>query len=269
MRVAGDAAKPSDKLDPRSVIARGCTLVEEVWESLADGRRLNILPLRRTVTDLLELGPGHDGLWGDPRGATPHGLHSVRVCQCSLLIAEGAHLSVALKQDLGVAALVHDLGVARAGAGDAHVRAGALALLQQPGFHEGKVRRVLAIYDHHRQFVETVGGRSNLFGRILHMADDFDNLVRSGVSPAQAVASISGGAGYRYDPVMFQGFINRIGRYPPGTMLKLNDGRVIRTTSVVRSPETFALPRGILMSAKPEWVDLAKGAAIESVLAPS
>jgi hypothetical protein len=192
-RVAGDAAKtPQDKLDPRSVVARGCVLVEEVWESLADGRRLNILPLRRTVTDLLELGPGHDGLWGDPPGATQHGLHSVRVCQYALLIAEGGQLSVALKQDLGVAALVHDIGVARAGGGDAHVRAGSLALLQQPGFHEGKVRRVLAIYDHHRQFVETVGGRSNLFGRILHMADDYDLLVRSGVSPAQAIASITG-----------------------------------------------------------------------------
>ena len=40
-----------------------------------------------------------------------------------------------------------------------------------PGFHEGKVRRVLAAFDHHRQFVETVGGRSTLFGRIFHMEE--------------------------------------------------------------------------------------------------
>jgi hypothetical protein len=69
---------------------------------------------------------------------------------------------------------------------------------------------------------------------------------------------------------MFQGFINRMGRYPPGTFLKLGDGRVIRTTSVVRSPETFALPRGILMPpGKAEWVDLAKGGAIAEVLSPA
>lgn len=47
------------------------------------------------------------------------------------------------------------------------------------------MRRVLAV--HHRQIVETVGGRSTLFGRILHVADDYDNLVRSGPAPAQAI----------------------------------------------------------------------------------
>ena len=225
---------------------------------------MNILPLRRVVTDLLELQPGHDDLWGDPPGASVHGLHSFRVCQYALLLAEGAELSVALRQDLGVTALLHDIGVARAGGGDPHVRAGSLALLQQPGFHEGKVRRVLAVYDHHRQIVETLGGRSTLFGRILHIVDDYDNMVRSGVSPAQAIGSISGGAGIRYDPVLFQAFINRMGKYPPGTLLKLADGRGVRTTSVVRSKETFGQPRAVVVRgadgkpAAPAAIDLAQ-----------
>jgi hypothetical protein len=128
------------------------------------------------------------------------------------------------------------------------------------------VRRVLAVYDHHRQIVETVGGRSTLLGRVLHMADDYDNLVRSGISPARAIGSISGGAGIRYDPVLFQAFINKLGRFPPGTLLKLEDGSIARTTSIVRSPETFALPRAVLVRTadgkRPEGmavIDLAKG----------
>jgi len=266
-RLAGEAAKPpAERLDPKAVVTRGVELVEDIWDGVAESRRMNILPLRRVVTDVLELQPGDDGLWWDPPGASAQGLHSFRVCQYALLLAEGVHLSVALKQDLGVAALLHDIGVARAGGGDPHVRAGSLALLQQPGFHEGKVRRVLAVYDHHRQYVETVGGRSNLFGRILHMADDYDHLVRSGASPAQALGSISGGAGIRYDPVMFQAFINRMGRYPPGTFLRLADGRIVRTTSVVRSPETFALPRAVVMPAGALEVDLAQGGKIAEVL---
>jgi hypothetical protein len=135
---------------------------------------------------------------------------------------------------------------------------------------------VLAVYDHHRQVVETVGGRSTLFGRILHIADDYDNLVRSGVSPAQAIGSISGGAGMRYDPVLFQAFINRMGRYPPGTVLKLEDGRIVRTLSVVRSPETFGAPRSYVVRdasgkppAAPSLVDLAQGAKIASVITPA
>ena len=267
-RLSGDAAKaaPADRLEPMDLVTRGVELVEDIWDGVAEGRRMNILPLRRVVTDLLELGPGHDGLWMDPPGASAHGLHSFRVCQYALLLADGAHLSVGLRQDLGVAALLHDVGAARAGGGDPHVRAGSLLLLQQPGFHEGKVRRVLAVFDHHRQIVETVGGRSTLFGRILHIADDYDNLVRSGVSPAKAIGSISGGAGIRYDPVMFQAFINRMGRYPPGTMLRLADGVMVRTTSVVRSPETFALPRAVTVQEPAQALELAQAAKIAAVL---
>ena len=266
-RVTGDA-RTADAVSPRELVQRGVALVEDAWEGLASGRRLNILPLRRVVTDLLEVKPGNDELWADPPGSSAHGLHSFRTCQYSLLLAEGIRLSVALQQDLGVAALLHDIGVASpapqaaaAGSSEAqpHVRAGSLALLQQPGFHEGKVRRVLAVFDHHRQIVETVGGHSTLFGRILHIADDYDQLVRSGISPGKAIGSISGGAGLRYDPVLFQAFINRMGRYPPGTLIKLQDGRVLRTTSVVRGPETFGRPRGVVQPpASPERIDLAQ-----------
>ncbi len=101
------------------------------------------------------------------------------------------------------------------------------------------------------------------------MADDYDNLIRSKLSPAQANGSISGGAGIRYDPVLFQAFINRMGRYPPGTVLKLEDGRMARVTSIVRSPETFALPRAVLPGPPPSYIDLAQGPKIASVVLPS
>ncbi|TMA32957.1 MAG: HD domain-containing protein [Deltaproteobacteria bacterium] len=276
LKTAGEAERAADKVEAKTVVTRGVELVEDTWEGVAEGRRMNILPLRRVVTDLLELHPGHDQLWWNPPGASAHGLHSFRVCQYSLILAEGASLSVGLRQDLGVAALLHDIGVARGGGGEPHIRAGSLTLLQQPGFHEGKVRRVLAAFDHHRQIVETVGGRSTLFGRILHIADDYDNLVRSGTSPSQAIGSISGGAGIRYDPVLFQAFINRMGKYPPGTLLKLEDGRIVRTLSVVRSTETFAQPRAMVVrgaDGKPPTaaipVDLAQGVTIASVVLPA
>jgi len=260
LRAAGEG---DARLDARTVVNRAMHLIDETWDSVADGRRLNILPLRRVVTDLLEMGPGHEQLWWDPPGASAHALHSFRVCQYALLAGEGIQLEVALQQDLGVAALLHDVGGALPGAGDAHVRAGSLLLLQQPGFHEGKVRRVLAVIDHHRQIVETVSGISTLFGRILHIADDYEHLVRSGVSPARAIGSISGGAGIRYDPVMFQGFINRMGRFPPGSRLRLEDGRVVQSVSVVRSPQTFAAP---LCESEAGPVDLAQGGKVVHIL---
>ena len=39
-----------------------------------------------------------------------------------------------------------------------------------------------------------------------------------------------------------------------GGLLKLADGRAVRTTSVVRSPQTFGLPRAMTLSKPPELV---------------
>jgi hypothetical protein len=36
--------------------------------------------------------------------------------------------------------------------------------------------------------------------------------------------------------------VNVLGRYPPGTLLELEDGRYARSVSPVRGPETFAAP---------------------------
>lgn len=276
-RLAGEELDATDRLDPQAVVTRAIELVEETWDGLAQGRSLNMLPLRRVVTDLLELGPGHDELWWTPPWATPHGLHSLRVCQYALLLGQGAGLSAGLLQDLGVAALVHDLGAATSG-GETHARAGSLALLGQLGFHEGKIRRVLAVLDHHREIVETVGGPSTLFGRILHICEDYDNLVREdrgGVSPALAIGTVSGGAGSRYDPVLYQALVNRLGRYPPGTLLRLADRRVVRCVSTVRTPETFERPRAVVVRGAdgrppptPQLLDLASEGAVSEVLPP-
>jgi hypothetical protein len=40
----------------------------------------------------------------------------------------------------------------------------------------------------------------------------------------------------------------------------------VRTTSVVRSPETFALPRAVVVPGLSEVVDLAQGGKIAAVL---
>ena len=123
-----------------------------------------------------------------------------------------------------------------------HAAAGARLLLRQRGFHEAKVRRVLAILQHHRDANDRL--RPGLFGRILRVAEDYDTLARrSGkLSPTLALAAMLKWAGTRYDAVVLQLLINALGAYPPGTLLKLEDGRVVRSAAPARSPETFATP---------------------------
>jgi len=49
-------------------------------------------------------------------------------------------------------------------------------------------------------------------------------------------------AGTRYDGVLLQLLINALGAYPPGSLLKLPDGRIVRSAAPARGPDTFAQP---------------------------
>jgi len=236
--------------DPGGFLSRALAATDEAFQNLAAGRVPNPLPLRRVVTELLERGVADEQLWADPDGVPPHALHQLRVAQLALLVGRDLGLSSNLLQDLGVAALYHDCGYAAGGAAsggvgvafEKHAATGARLLLRQRGFHEAKMRRVLAILQHHRDAND--GLRPGLFGRILRVAEDYDTLGRrSGrLSPTLALAAMLKWAGTRYDAVLLQLLVNALGAYPPGTLLKLEDGRVVRSTAPARSPETFATP---------------------------
>ena len=89
-------------------------------------------------------------------------------------------------------------------------------MLRQRGFHEAKMRRVLAILQHHRDANDRL--HPGLFGRILRVAEDYDTLARrSGkLSPTMALAAMQKWAGTRYDAVLLQLLVNALGAYPPG-----------------------------------------------------
>ena len=91
-------------------------------------------------------------------------------------------------------------------------------------------------------------GRPPLFARIVRIAEDYDSLTRirgSGgrqLPPPDALARLVAGAGTLYDPLLLKLFVNLMGRYPPGTILELEDKRWVVVVSGARSPETFDRP---------------------------
>ena len=240
-------------------------VVEDFWDALGTDRVQNALPGRRVVTELLDVSRDAGGLLAEPEGSPPHAAHALRVGQLAILLGRALSMGEGELQDLGLAALFHDAGyAAHEGAVPArggqpaekgypppferHTTAGARLLLRQKGFSEAKIRRVLAALEHHRDHTDP-RGRPSLFARILRIAEDYDNLIRVGLgsprvpmSPAEALARMARYAGDRYDPVLFQLLVNRLGRFPPGTLLQLADGRVVRTLTLVRSPDTFDRP---------------------------
>jgi len=254
------------------VLQRAATLVEETWDNVAAGRMLNPLALRRMVVELLAAGIDTDGLWGEVRGETEHGAHAVRVTRVTLAIATGAGLDDRTQQDLGVTALVHDLGYVLAGpwAGPKrssfreHIPGGALVMVRQRGFHAAKIHRILGILYHHHAYKD-IKEVPSLFGRVLRIAEDYDNLCQArggGLSPPAALGSMVSAAGTLYDPVLLQVAVNRLGRYPPGTQVQLEDGRTGRTISLVRSG-LFDKPR--VVTGDGRVVDLAQSGRIIAV----
>ncbi len=278
-RLAEDEGSGGDVL---SVIKRVVRQVEDTWDNLAAGRQANVLALRRLVVDLINVGPASELLWiAELPSASPHGWHAFKVTQLVLLMAQAVGLAPALQQDFGVAALTHDVGYAAPSqtgpSFDGHPMTGARALLRQLGFHEAKVRRAFGAMYHHAE-LDTAGRRTPLVGRILRVAEDYETMIRpggGGMTPPDALGRLAAGANKHYDAVLVQTLINVLGQYPPGTFLGLEDGRIVKSCSCVRSPELFAKPRAVVVreadGSAPlhrELIDLATEGRIRGALRP-
>ena len=256
-RISGESNARPVKRDLSKISSRASELVDESWDNLSADRMPNPLPMRRIVTEILESDTGGDGLLVEPTGASRFGAHTLQVCRLALLLGRAAKLSDEAIQDLGVAAMFHDMGyAAREGAdprsGDPgyappyerHPAAGARMLLRQRGFHQAKISRALCTLEHHRDYSDARGTPS-LFGRIVRIAEDYSNLTRrngGGYTPREALQRMLSLKDTAYDPILLQLFVNTLGAYPPGTLLELKGGYIVISRGLVRSPQTFDKP---------------------------
>jgi len=232
--------------DAADVLRRGAGLVRDTLAQLAGGRLPHPLLVRRVVIDLV------DALGDEPsRAATvplrrgAHGVgtqHLLSVTALALQLGRSLGLSDAALSDLGVAAMLHDVGYSRADRAG-HDVAGARMLIRQRGFHEGKIRRLQATLEHHLP----AESHPSLFARILRIVDDYDVLVapRPGapqLPPATAQAAMWAARGTVYDADLLALFVQMMGLYPPGSLLELSDGRWVVSVSGGRDAERFAWP---------------------------
>jgi hypothetical protein len=185
------------------------------------------------------------------RGGQEVPTHALRVSALATLTARALKLPDVEVVDIGVAATFHDVGWLPEGDEETvhstyHGAAGARRLLQQRGFHEARVQRLLVCLQHHRKHEDPRG--ATLYARIIHVADDFDLLTmdRPGgplMAPPDALSRMMAAAGEHYDPVILKALVQRLGAFPPGTIVLLTDGRVGMVIDGVRGPESFTRPR--------------------------
>ncbi len=270
------------RVDAAGALERAGALAASAAAALAAGHAFHPLPLRRTVALLLEAGPLSPGLWDAWLTGPARGSHAVTVALHALLLGQAAGLPSAVQQDLGVAALVHDVGYASLGGGAAlagpdglarHPGEGARVLLRQRGFSDSKLRRLRAVLEHHRGQADPRGAPSAL-GSILRIAEDytaFERVHGQRVSRADVLGAMARAAGGEYHPALLQLAVNALGAYPPGTLLELADGRRARSAAPVRGRDTFATPLARLCDAATgvpsgDPLDLATGPAVRRAL---
>ena len=201
--------------------------------------------------------------------------HSVNVCLLSLALGRVAGLDEPELRLLGTGALLHDIGrvlldeVALRKQGSLtnkewaqvrlHPQEGAQAIMAASG--AGQAIAALVALEHHFRLDGTGYpdlGRAapHMFSRIVAIADTYDAVTshrphRPARTPAEALGVLLADAGTAFDGDLVRAFIQVMGTYPPGSLLRLTSGEIVmvadsvagrlRTGVVVRSATGEAL----------------------------
>jgi hypothetical protein len=174
--------------------------------------------------------------------------HAVNTTVLALALGRRAGLNRRHLLQLGLAALNHNIGesigltasaqdgMATASPSDvSHTLDGMRYLLLQYGISERILVRAIVAAEHHRHddglggFPDLPSRRPHLFSRIVAICDAYDALItpRSNgpfTPPDQALRRIHRGAGRLYDSILVRIFVALVGRYPPGSLVELDNG---------------------------------------------
>jgi HD-GYP domain-containing protein (c-di-GMP phosphodiesterase class II) len=181
--------------------------------------------------------------------------HSVNVCLLSLALGRQIGLGDPDLVELGVGALLHDVGriilddpgltkPGRLSDEDwaqvrLHPQEGALAILAGRGPGQEAAARVSL--EHHAGFggggYPDLGGQPlHIFSRLVAVADAYDAITsrrphRPARTPHEALRILGGSAGGAHDPDLVRAFSRMMGVYPPGSLLRLDNGEMVMMTA--------------------------------------
>ena len=189
--------------------------------------------------------------------------HSVNVAILSMCLGRRINLSRRALARLGICALFHDLGkveipfdILNKPQGqldnselkimEDHSLNSARLIVKLKASSESKAKMLLPPFEHHLKYNLSGYPHVNwkksltLFGRIISLTDAYDTLTSSRInresvlSPDRALGLIFDRAGRDFDPILVKIFINILGLYPVGTMLKLDTGELALVVSSAR-----------------------------------
>lgn len=249
-----DEAELNAKQRARQTYVRSLDVTREVMTQARLGRSAGLKRVKRAVQGIV------DAILSDPSSLV--GLttlrefdeytfvHSVNVCILSVALGRRLGLTKPQMLDLGLAALLHDIGKSRVsidtlnkrgGLTDeeraelqSHTWQGVLAMFALPAGTGRPWRAMVSAFEHHlrvdlKGYPSTVRSRPlSLFSKIIAVADGFDAATTTRVyqsnpwTPADVLRGMRDNARLGFDPVIVKAFINLTGIYPIGTLVVLD-----------------------------------------------
>ena len=281
IEAAQDTTESLDELQRARELAKrtyshGVAVAREVVTSVRMGRATSVKKVKRAVQMIVDQVLNNEtSLMGltTIRDYDEYTFqHSVNVCIFAVALGKKLGLSKLQLYDLGMAALMHDIGKARipveilnktSGLDDnewrvmqAHPWFGALTLFSLRGYDEIPYRSILVAHEHHMKtdltgYPRTVRPRQlGIFSRIVAVADGFDAATTRRsyqtipIEPDEVLREMWENPRRGYDAVLVKALINLIGIYPVGTCVILDSLEVAIVAAA--NPDAVQLNRPIV-----------------------
>jgi HD-GYP domain-containing protein (c-di-GMP phosphodiesterase class II) len=240
--------------------------VEEIAQKIKEGKdeigvRKTVRVVQDVVTNLIEDDEVYSAISTLRISDDYTYTHSVNVAMLSMCIGRRINLSRRNLVNLGMCALFHDLGKIEIPNKVLHKKekldAKELKLFQEHSLNssrlllklkaspDSKARLLVPMFEHHLKYDLSGYPHADwkkpltLFGKIISIADKYDTLTssrayrKSVLSPDRVLGYMFERAGKDYDPILIKVFINIMGVYPVGTLMKLDKDEL---ALVVSSP---------------------------------
>ena len=217
--------------------------------------------------------------------------HSANVCVLSVTVGQQLGMGKMMLGSLGLAGLLHDVGMTEMppelgrieslspqeqALYELHPTSGARMILRNQAISDASIRCILAACEHHMNedfsgFPVLKRPRSlSLLGRIVALVDFYDKITTPSADGKQTYTSeealrlMAREGSELFDPLLVKVFVNTMGVFPLGTVVKLDTGE----TGIVyrRNPHFSQLSRPLVkiiadaagLPAEPRVVDLSE-----------
>ncbi|HEX6964517.1 MAG TPA: HD-GYP domain-containing protein [Gemmatimonadaceae bacterium] len=269
-----DELLQKDKEAAKRTYAQSVSVTKDVINSVRMGRSPNIKRIKRVVQSIVDQILNEEssllGLTTLRDYDEYTFVHSVNVCIFSIALGRKLGLTRLQLYDLGIAALMHDIGKSRVPTevlnkpGSltedewrimcSHPWLGVLCLCGMRGHTEMPYRAMVVAFEHHKKidltgYPKHIRPRTmSMFSRIVAVADSFDAAtskriyMTKPISPAEVLKEMLENPRRGMDQVVVKGFMNLVGHYPVGTLLVLDNYELAIVHSVNPVPEAAARP---------------------------